>query len=198
MRYIALDIETVPLKIEDPMIIQYLMDKKIGKERRNFDPNYTKIIAIGVKTEHNEPKVFMDEDESKVLADFWGFLEECIRITRYTDMKIVTHNGYKFDLPFIIVRSYINGLEPTVKINMNRWRMEESNHFDLMLFFSQYELFTNISLKILCRMHGIEVMDDISGADVEACYKREDLETIRSHCANDVTLTARLFEKIFL
>jgi uncharacterized protein YprB with RNaseH-like and TPR domain len=116
-------------------------------------------------------------------------------------MRIVTHNGYKFDIPFIIVRSKINNIEPLFHINTNRWRMEESNHFDLMLFFSQYELFTNTSLKILCRMHSIDVPDEnnsISGAEVEEHYKKNNWGIIEEHCTQDVEMTAALFESVFL
>ena len=45
MKFIALDIETAPLKIEHEEVKQYLMDKKISREARSLDPNYSKIIT---------------------------------------------------------------------------------------------------------------------------------------------------------
>jgi len=199
MRYIVVDIETVPLEIKDPDIIQYLMDKKIGKEKRALDPNYSKILAIGLKQESKDPEILIGEDEAKILKEFWDILDNYMKQPTPYKKRIVTHNGYKFDVPFIIIRSYINHIKPKVAINTNKWRMEESNHFDTMQFFSQYELFTNLSLKILCRMHDIEVPEGgISGADIEEHYKRGNWDIIKEHCKQDVQMTSKLYEKIFL
>lgn len=198
MKYIALDIETVPLEIKDPDIIQYLMDKKISKEMRVLDPNYSKIVAIGLKQESKDPQILIGEDESKLLKEFWDILDNYMKQPTPYKKWIVTHNGYKFDVPFIIVRSYVNHIKPKVAINTNKWRMEESNHFDTMLFFSQYELFTNLNLKILCRMHNIEVPEGISGANIEEHYKKGNWDIIKEHCKQDVQLTAKLYEKICL
>lgn len=199
MRYIVLDIETVPLDIKDPHIVQYLMDKNISKERRVLDPNYSKIIAVGLKQESKDPEIIIGEDETKILKELWDNLANYMKQPTTSKKRIVTHNGYKFDIPFIIVRSYVNHIKPKVEINTNRWRMGESNHFDTMLFFSQYELFTNLSLKILCRMHDIEVPEEgISGADIEERYKKGNWDIIKEHCKQDVEITAKLYEKIFL
>ena len=44
--YLFLDIETVPVKIIDEFVKEYFMDKKISKELRSLNPNYSKIITI--------------------------------------------------------------------------------------------------------------------------------------------------------
>lgn len=190
MGYISLDIETVPLEIKHEDIKSYLMDKKISKEARSMDPNYSKIVTIGVKPFDQEAKLFSGDDEKKLLEEFWNFLKE------NSSAVFVTHNGYKFDVPFIILRSCANAVEIPVAINTNRWQMENSNHFDTMLFFSQYENFINPNLEILGKMHGIEIPKErILGSEIEEAYKNGEWEKIKERCKCDVELLEQLFKK---
>ena len=191
MKHIVVDIETAPLKIEHEDIKDYLMDKKISKEKRSLDPNYSKIIAIGIKLPDEPVKILAGNNEKEMLADFWDILKN-----NKTDV-IVTHNGYQFDIPFLILRSVINNIEIPININTNRWAMENSNHFDTMMFFSNYGNFTNLNLNILCKMHGIEVSKGrISGADIEKLYLDGEWEKIKNHCREDTELLDKLFSKL--
>lgn len=190
--YIFLDIETIPIKIEHEDIKQYLMDKRISKEQRVFDPNYSKIVTIGIKKIDEDVKILFGE-EKEILKEFWDFMKD------NRDYILVTHNGYKFDVPFIILRSCINGVKIPVKINTNRWSMEKSNHFDIMLFFSQYENFTNINLDILGKMHGIEVNEKrVAGREVERLFNENKIDDINEHCRQDIILLEKIFKKICL
>ncbi len=188
MKHLSLDIETVPLKITDEEIITYLMDKKISKESRSFNPHYSKIITICIKPFGEETKTFSGENEKEILENFWTFLKQIENFT------IVTHNGYKFDIPFINIRSSINNVN-RLKINMNRWTMENSNHFDVMLFFSQQETFTNTNLNILAKMNGIEVKETIKGNEIEQNYHDQNWDKITTKCQQDVILLEKLFDK---
>lgn len=190
MKYISLDIETVPLEITQEDVKTYLMDKKISKERRSLDPNYCKIIVVGVKKRGEPARIFFDDDEKQLLQEVWGFLRA------NKDNMIVTHNGYKFDIPFMIVRSCVNNVELPFNINVNQWQMEKSNHFDTMVFFSQYGNFTNPNLDVLCRMHGIEVPSKrLMGVDIERLFKEGNLDIIKEHCKQDIEILEKLFEK---
>ena len=198
MKFITLDIETVPLKIEHEEVREYLMDKKISKEARSLDPNYSKIIAIGVKV-LNEPKMFYGDDEEKILNEFWNFMKEFANKNPF--YRIVTHNGYKFDIPFIIIRSCINNIDlpKEVDINTNMWNMKKSNHFDTMILFSHYGNFINPNLDVLSKLAGIEVPKErIFGADIEKVYKNNDWGKITEHCRQDVEILEKLFEKLCL
>jgi len=189
MRYLILDIETVPLDIEHEDVKKYLMDKKIG-ESRKLNPSYAKIILICVKFLNGEFKVF-EGNEKELLTNFWNFVKD------NKDVKIITHNGYGFDIPFLTIRSCVNNVDITVKINMNRWGMENSNHFDTMLFFSSQGQFTNPNLDILAKLNGIEVEGEfIDGRDIEKFYKKGNLEKIKEHCKRDIEVLEKVFEKL--
>ena len=188
MEYAFLDIETAPIKIDHEKAKTYLMDKKISKERRSLDPNYTKVIVIGIKVNDNF-EIMQDEDEKALLEKFWGYVEK-------KNLKFITHNGYKFDVPFLIVRSCLNNVKITAKINTNMWSMEKSNHFDTMIFFSQYGNFTNPNLHMLAHLQGIEFEDNkIRGRDIEKLYEEGKIEAIKEHCKLDIEVLEKVFRK---
>ena len=187
MKYLFLDIETAPLEINDEYVMRYLMDKKLTDANRSLDPNYSKIIVIGLKLD-NEVKLLTGE-EKNILNEFWNIIKENNDI-------IVTHNGYKFDIPFIIVRSIINNIKITKEININPWGMIKSNHVDTMLIFSQ-NVFTNAGLKILAKLNNIEFEDNkVMGKDIERLYKENKLDLIKNHCKNDIEILEKIFNKL--
>lgn len=192
MRYLFLDIETTPIEINNEEVKRYLMDKKIG-ESRKLDPNYAKIILLCVKFLNSEDYIIFEGEEKEILERFWNFMKE------NKDAMIVTHNGYNFDVPFLIIRSCVSKVNIPIEINMNRWNMGRSNHFDTMLFFSSQGSFTNPNLDILARLNGIEVLGDrIEGRDIEKLYKKGDIEKIKEHCKRDIYVLEKVFEKLCL
>jgi DNA polymerase elongation subunit (family B) len=179
MDYVTLDIETVPLPEvydpKDPNVLDYLMSKETSRIM-GFHPVFSKIIVVGIKEPDDEPIIYDGDDERRILSDVWDYFDD------HRGVKIVTFNGYGFDVPFIKVRSFINEIQPTIDINTNKWMMEGSNHFDCMLAFSHKDTFLWVSLEILCRLHGIEVPEDkIESREVMAYYRSGDWESIRQH-----------------
>ncbi|AJF62863.1 MAG: DNA polymerase III epsilon subunit-like protein 3'-5' exonuclease [archaeon GW2011_AR20] len=184
MEYLFLDIETVPLEINDEFIMRYLMDKKLTDAARSLNPHYSRIIVIGLK--YNNEVRLLTGDEKEILTQFWDFMKT-------NNSVIVTHNGYKFDIPFIIIRSMINNLRVSKEINLNHWNMLKSNHLDTMIIFSQ-NVFTNPNLKVLAKLNNIEFIDEgITGKDVERLWKENNLEKIKEHCKNDIETLEKLF-----
>ncbi|MEK6834922.1 MAG: ribonuclease H-like domain-containing protein [Nanoarchaeota archaeon] len=189
MKYLFLDIETAPLEITNEDVKNYLMDKKISKELRSFDPNYSKVIAVALKINDENVKVFHGEDEVEILKNTWEFIKE-------SKAMIVTHNGYKFDIPFLIIRSCINNILP-LNISLNPWTMVNSNHFDTMLFFSGSGSFTNPNLEILAKLNNVEVEKErVSGVDIEKLYKSKEWEKIIGRCKQDVEILEKVFNKL--
>jgi DNA polymerase elongation subunit (family B) len=193
MTYIFLDIETVPIEIEHEDIKSYLMDKQISKERRSLDPNYSKIITIGIKPFKQDP-IILSGDEKEILEQLWTFLKN------QENPIIVTHNGYQFDIPFIILRSIINNVDIPIHINTNKWSMENSNHFDTLQFFSHYGTFINPSLDVLGKMHNLDFPSEerFTGREIEKLFKEGELEKIKTHCKQDIEILEKLFEKLCL
>src|SRR3989344_8688740 len=183
MNYIFLDIETVPLDIIHESIKEYFMDNKITKENRAFNPNYSKIINICVKKLDGDSEIFCGDDEVEILGKFVNFFE------KNKDAVFITYNGYGFDIPFLNVRLALNKLNLPIGINTNKWNMERSNHFDVMIFLSQNGTFTNTRLDIVARMQGVNFEGERTlGKDIEKHYKSKDWDFITSHCNQDVEI----------
>jgi len=183
MNHLVIDIETVPIDIKDEMIREYLMDKQISKEARSLHPLYSKIICIVVK---GREEIVLTGEEKNILEKFWN-------IAREYDY-FVTHNGYGFDIPFIIIRSAINKIKYSSKIQLNKYTMNNSNHFDTMLFFSQNGVFFNVRLDVIARSLGIDVGEDrFSGREVERLFNEGRMDEIIKHCKEDVEITEKIW-----
>ena len=188
MSYVILDLESAPLEITDEDVWIYLSEKKTV---RSLHPVFSKTIAIGTKPPDELPNVIYSDNEKELLEKFWSLMGNL------QPEKIVTFNGYGFDVPFLLVRSRLNNVKPTININLNKWQNETSNHFDCMVFFSQYGVFINVAQAIICKMLGINVPSDIiSGTQIEECYKRKDWRPIIHRCEQDLIMTEKLYKKI--
>ena len=90
MNYLFLDIEVVPLEISNEDVKTYLMDKKISKEARSLDPNYSKIICASLKLDNDEIKVFYGDNEAEILENAWKIIKENLvklGLELYVDMN---------------------------------------------------------------------------------------------------------------
>jgi predicted PolB exonuclease-like 3'-5' exonuclease len=191
MSYLVLDIESIPLKITDESVWIYLSEKATV---RTMHPVFSKVIAIGIKKPDSDPEVFHGENEKELLEKFWELMSE---LRPSSSSQIVTFNGYGYDVPFLLVRSAINNVNPTVSINMNKWNMERSNHFDCMLVLSAKGSFLNVAQEITCRMLGISVTGDtISGSEIEECYNKGDWKPIIERCKRDLIMTEELYKRL--
>lgn len=189
MVYFILDLETAPLEL-DEKTKEYLMEKAT---RREMHPVFSKIICIGIKRQDEKPRIYHGDNERETLEKFWNALGEIFT----SDDLIVTFNGYGFDIPFLIVRSHINGIEPKIEFNTNKWRMDGSNHFDCMLALSYLGNFTHVALEICCRMLKISYPEDIiRGEEMVQCYTEGDWDPILYRNKQHLILTEELYKKI--
>lgn len=169
-RIVTLDIETVAL---NPADARGALDALTGR-----------IVCIcglvadgGTLTEFT----ITNEDEAQILAELWKVVED-------GDL-LVGHNVLGFDLPFILQRSWILGIQPSRRINLRKYYTDEV--IDTM------QLWTNWSPK------GVK-LDTLAGAlgcgtksgagnDVAAWWTRRDLASIASYCMQDVHITYKVF-----
>jgi len=188
MSYVVLDIESVPLKIPDDSVWIYLSEKATV---RTMHPVFSKVITIGIKKPDADPEVIHGDNEKELLEKFWDLMN------KLRPNPIVTYNGYGYDIPFLTVRSVINKVKPTIRIEPNKWRMDGSNHFDCMLVLSDKGNFLNVAQEIACRMLGIGVSGDtISGSQIEECYNKGDWKPIIDRCKRDLMMTEELYKRL--
>ena len=187
-KYAVIDIEVIPERFGSDEVKEYLMDKNFP---RKIHPLFSKILLIGIKCGNEKIEIIHSDDEKEVLHSFWS------RIAELKPDIIVTFNGYNFDIPFLNIRSNVKSIKPTMDINLVKWKYETSNHFDCMQVLSANQTFLNVALEISCRVFKIPVPENrVSGEEIPKLYGKNEVETIKEHCRQDVEMTEQLYLKL--
>lgn len=151
-------------------------------KKLSVNPHYCKIAALGMAAGNSEAVGFIG-DERTMLQEFW--------LMASISNPIVGFNHTNFDLPVILVRSMILGIEPTRKLDLKPW---SDSCLDLMV--SLFGRGQAIKLKTLAKMLGLTVQAE--GCDGSQVHKliETDPEAVRRYVASDVELTRDLYRKM--
>lgn len=179
------------------------------KESLGFSPLTGEIVAIGLydlerqqgavyyqseevsDTEEGE-YVFKVRTEKELLEDFWEGAKD------YD--TFVTFNGRAFDVPFILHRSVVHGVKPTVDLMSGRYlyQQKQARHIDLQDQLTFYgAMHRKPSLHLFCRAYGIESpkAGEVNGDDVAELFAGKKFHDIALYNAKDVTATTELYQK---
>jgi DNA polymerase elongation subunit (family B) len=127
------------------------------------------------------------KDEKEILERFWELA------THYD--QFITFNGHAFDCPFLMIRSAVNKVKPTVQLM--GYRYNDKPHLDI------YDKITNYgavrfkrSLHLWCQAFGVESPKDkgIDGHEVGRYFKDGRCREIAEYCVRDIVSTAKLYE----
>jgi DNA polymerase elongation subunit (family B) len=145
----------------------------------------------GVLGWNSERGCFTD-NEPETLRDFW----ELMRTFRPCLDRIVGHNIYNFDLPFIYKRSVVCGVRPSIELNFARYRNQPI--YDTMCEWEKWNLRHTISLDRLARVLGLESpkTDECDGSRIAELFARGEHKTIRDYCLKDVIATRRIYRRM--
>jgi uncharacterized protein len=177
--YFVMDIETCPLNMEE-------YDSLDEEEKlKKLNPIDSKIIAIGIRYD-KEDKIFLDEDEKKLLTSFW---EEWKKIKEDNpNMTIVGFNINNFDMPFLVSRSFINNVEIvpfTLKYILDvREKLNAYRYGKTKGKLSDYGKAMNLELL------------DMEGSDVARLCKEKDWETLTTYLKKDLEITDEIFKRL--
>jgi predicted PolB exonuclease-like 3'-5' exonuclease len=126
-----------------------------------------------------------------MLEDFWE------GIKGYD--VFVTFNGRSFDVPFLLHRSVVCGVQPSHLFAHSRYLTKQSlpYHVDLMDELTMYGAMSKRpSLHLLLQAYGIESKKgNVDGSQVAELFKTEKFTEIAQHTVDDVLATAALYEK---
>lgn len=146
------------------------------------------VVAVGL-LKGEEPEVrFAEtpEEERKVLEWLRDELKSC--------SKLVTWYGSGFDIPFLLARAALHGV--------NLGRLTETPMLDLCEWSRGHLLLSSHKLESVARFFGIQRTLEFHGGDVAALFKlaaRGDYEARRliiDHCKDDLLLLRRVHEKL--
>ena len=182
------------------------------KEGLGFSPFTGEIVAIGVlEVETSKGAVYFQAPgsaikdfeadgikyrvltEKAMLENFW---QGAINYTEF-----VSFNGRGFDVPFLMMRSDINGVRPTKDLMSNRYLNSQkfnAQHIDLMDQLTFYgAVARRPSLHLACRAFGIKSpkANGIKGDDVKGLFKAQEYQKIAQYNAGDLFATKELYKK---
>jgi len=182
------------------------------KDGLGFSPLTGEIVAIGVlELETNKGAVYyqapgekiedFEEDDIKframtereMLESFWqGVIE-------YNEF--ISFNGRGFDVPFLMIRSAINGIKPSKDLMSNRYLNNQkfnALHIDLMDQLSFYGAVRRKgSLHLYCRAFGIKSPKEggVTGDEVSPLFKAKEYQKIAKYNVGDLVATKELYKK---
>ncbi len=124
--------------------------------------------------------------EVELLKSFWSYIAK-------TD-KVITFNGRNFDLPFLMLRSAMLNIKPSVNLINNRYNI--TRHIDLLDQFTFYGMTRKFNLDFYCHAFGITSPKSkgISGMEVKELYKAGKIKDIAIYCGEDVKATFELYK----
>lgn len=180
------------------------------KQGLGFSPLTGQIVAIGVfdtvrdqgvvyyqAPEKNEVEtreenfLFKPRTEKEMLQNFWT------GIKAYEEF--VSFNGRSFDIPFIIFRSAVHNIIPTLNLMKNRYLKYDRGvrHIDLLDQFTfQGAMRRRGSLHLYCRVFGINSpkAGGITGEDVSRLFKEKKYMDIAQYNSWDLIATWELYK----
>ncbi len=186
---------------------QKARELKLLKSGMGFSPLTGEIITIGMLDYEKGKGVVYFQAPSENIADFEedGFIframSEAEMLAKFWDgakkySRFVSFNGRAFDAPFLLVRSAIHKIKPTVNLMPNRY-LQNSSHIDL---FDQLTFYGAVrkkgSLHLWSRAFGIQSpkAGGVTGDAVASLFKAGKFVDIARYNIGDVRATRDLYE----
>lgn len=189
---------SAPANYKDPVkIAEYVKEatsKAVSKAALEIDLG--RICAIGWMLEGRdvEPHVMVCPDEASernALIELWRE----ILLPTDAQRKIVSFNGLRFDLPYIMRRGqYLDLRMPFLSVDKYR-----SPHLDLLAKLSFGMKEHEHSLMFYAKRFGLSIPEgaaEVDGSMIQGLVNEGSWEAIRAHCASDVLLTHQLASRL--
>jgi hypothetical protein len=206
-RWLAFDLECVsiedaadyiepvkaPANYKDADKIRAYIEDGTAKaiERAALDVDLARIAVLAMQDDAmSEPAAWYIEDERAerlMLQNFWSGIT--------ASMKLIGFCIRSYDLALLIRRSQLLGVSYP-EISLDRYRSTQViDLYDRLTFNGTVD---GKKLDTYCRRFGIKVEDGITGADVAACLKAGDVDTVIKHARADVTQVVQLAQRLRL
>lgn len=148
-----------------------------------------RVLAIGVLAAESGNFVVIEGEEHTILDTFWRKVEDCKKNGR----KLVGHNIAGFDIPFLIQRSWLNGIDvPQGLYERGKW-LNDRLFVDTMSTWTCGQYGKGISLDSLGRAFAVGGKpEDVSGKDFARLWlgSPEERQKATEYLINDLKLTA--------
>lgn len=182
------------------------------KNGLGFSPYTGEIVAIGVLEVETKLGAVYFQSPAKKIEDFEenGIKFKCLNekdmlanfwqgAVEYTDF--ISFNGRAFDVPFLLIRSAVNGIKPTKDLMSNRYLNSQkfnASHIDLLDQLTFYgAVRRRPSLHLACRAFGIKSpkAEGIDGDEVKPLFQAKEYLKIAKYNLADLQATRELYLK---
>jgi DNA polymerase elongation subunit (family B) len=159
-------------------------------ERFGLDPTTGRIVCIGLMdAESTFKEAYYGADESTLLTSFWEYLD------RTQPELFITFNGKSFDFPYIIIRSAILKVAPSMLLPMRPYTT--SPHFDVREVLAGNDRHRKGTLDYFCAIFGIaSPKSELDGGQIGDAFRDGRHEAIGRYCLADCRATAELYERV--
>lgn len=215
-RYVALDIETCPLPLDDLAPAQHERftrrvlhngdrrpgedDAAVAERVRATDPALAWICCIGVVSvadplEERPVRTYTaacPDEEAAMLRAFWG--DVAVLASLRVSLRWITFNGKDFDVPRLLLRSAAHGIAPVRCGLLDTYPYRHRPHCDLMRLLGGKQL----SLDALCAVLGVASpkAGAVSADGVSEAVSTGSLDALAAYCAADVAATLACFARL--
>jgi DNA polymerase elongation subunit (family B) len=152
-----------------------------------------KVLAIGWKTAAGD-EFIADPSETVMLTEFWDRYRYCCQ----RQDRLVGHNIHGFDLPFLVRRSWILGIDVPADV-IRDGRYWSKVFIDTMAVWAFGQKGVYIGLDALARLFGVgQKPEGVSGGDFAKLWfgSAEDRARALEYLRNDLALTAAVARKL--
>lgn len=208
-RIITIDIETLPAAELSEVFLSSkdsTSEAKLEEAHRKtaLSGDFGRILCIGYSDERpgkpvTEGLIGWDAGNNRLHADERLMLEEFWAMMEGFDPRrdiVAGHNIFEFDLRFILKRSIITRVRPTVALSFAKYRSQPV--FDTMCEWECWTYGSRISLDKLAFALSLpsSKSDDVNGSRVFGLYLAGRHEEIRDYCLRDVRLTRDVYKRM--
>ena len=129
--------------LRDPEKVKKNLEAKKARqlEEAALNPHSGKILCAALygtaRDGATSELVIFDKCERRLLRRFWEAAGK-------TD-RFITFNGIEFHVPFLLFRSWLSGVKPTVAIDTGRYRL--ANHCDVRMMLTNWDRYANGTLE---------------------------------------------------
>jgi len=170
-------------------------------QKASLSAEWGKIVCISVgqvkfdddDKPYMQKKSFYGEDERDLLSSFVNFMSQVF--FKAPGIKLVGHNIKGFDLPYIIKKSIIYGIDLPRQLHLHKMKPWENCLIDT------YEVWkaggwSSAALAHICLLLGIKnPKDDMNAGEVGAAFYAGQIEEIKNYCEEDIEAAGSLILK---
>ena len=162
-----------------------------------LNPMFGPVLCIGILEDNGDQFVFgaNDEPEEEIIGSFWEWVDSQFHGGKH----IAGWNTHQFDLPFLIRRSFMCGVQPSPGIMDSSRRFFNTWSIDLMKFWTCGLYGEYAKLDMVARALGFKgkEKEEVTGENFHHYWGRggDDRDKALSYLAGDLVATRQLAER---